>query len=73
MNPSHCPLCYGELDVRDVAPRVECGGLEQELEHRDVEPEQAKDKFCAMCGHRLTYLELVVKARELHASGEAHE
>jgi hypothetical protein len=33
MNPSHCPLCYAELEVRDVAPCTECGGFEQELEH----------------------------------------
>lgn len=33
MQESHCPLCYCELEVRDVAPCDECGALPQELEH----------------------------------------
>lgn len=33
MNPSHCPLCYAELEVRDVAPCMECGGHPDELQH----------------------------------------
>ena len=32
-NPSHCPLCYGELETRDVAPCMDCGWDPQELEH----------------------------------------
>jgi hypothetical protein len=33
MQETYCPLCYGELEVRDVAPCDECGALQQELEH----------------------------------------
>jgi hypothetical protein len=28
-----CPLCFGPLEVRDVAPCAECGGDPRELEH----------------------------------------
>lgn len=30
---THCPICYSELEVRDVAPCMECGGLPKELAH----------------------------------------
>ena len=32
-NPSHCPLCYTQLETRRVAPCSECGGNPKELEH----------------------------------------
>jgi len=28
-----CPICYAELETRDVAPCYMCGGLPVELEH----------------------------------------
>ena len=33
MQEAYCPLCYGELEVRDVAPCDGCGALPLELEH----------------------------------------
>ena len=33
MQETHCPLCYGELEIRDVAPCDECGAVPQEIEH----------------------------------------
>lgn len=33
MQETYCPLCHGELEVRDVAPCDECGAVPQELEH----------------------------------------
>lgn len=33
MQETHCPLCHGELEVRDVAPCDECGAVPQEIEH----------------------------------------
>ena len=33
MHETHCPLCHAELEVRDVAPCDECGGLPQEIAH----------------------------------------
>jgi hypothetical protein len=33
MQETNCPLCYGELEVRDVAPCDECGAVPQEIEH----------------------------------------
>jgi hypothetical protein len=33
MQETYCPLCHGELEVRDVAPCAECGAVPQELEH----------------------------------------
>lgn len=33
MKETHCPLCHAELEVRNVAPCEECGGLPEELEH----------------------------------------
>jgi hypothetical protein len=29
---SHCPICYGKLEVRDVAPCFDCGGDPKELQ-----------------------------------------
>lgn len=34
---------------------------------REVSPAISKDKCCTACGHRLPFLEFVVKARELHS------
>jgi hypothetical protein len=33
MQETYCPLCHGELEVRDVAPCDECGAVAEELEH----------------------------------------
>lgn len=33
MSWKQCPLCYGPLQSRDVAPCDECGGDPKELEH----------------------------------------
>jgi hypothetical protein len=33
MAESHCPICYGLQDVRDVAPCYDCGHDPEELEH----------------------------------------
>ena len=33
MQETHCPICYGELAVREVAPCDDCGGRPKELEH----------------------------------------
>ena len=33
MSESHCPICFAELDVRDVAPCFDCGGDPPELAH----------------------------------------
>jgi hypothetical protein len=33
MSETHCPLCYTELEVADVAPCMECGNLPEEIEH----------------------------------------
>jgi len=33
MQETNCPLCFSELEVRDVAPCDECGALPQEIEH----------------------------------------
>ena len=32
MTESHCPICYTELEVRDVAPCFDCGDKPQALE-----------------------------------------
>lgn len=33
MPERYCPLCYGELEVRAVAPCDECGAASEEIEH----------------------------------------
>ena len=33
MRHRQCPLCFGPLEVREVAPCAECGGVPEELEH----------------------------------------
>jgi hypothetical protein len=33
MKDRRCPLCFGPLEVRDVAPCAECGGAPTELDH----------------------------------------
>jgi hypothetical protein len=33
MQATHCPICYGELEVREVTPCDDCGGRPKELEH----------------------------------------
>jgi hypothetical protein len=33
MAETHCPLCYGPLEVRDVAPCYDCGHDSKELDH----------------------------------------
>ena len=33
MSESHCPICFEELEVRDVAPCFDCGWDPTELEH----------------------------------------
>jgi hypothetical protein len=33
MSDNYCPLCYTQLEVRDVAPCMDCGHLPQEVEH----------------------------------------
>ncbi|MBY0230098.1 MAG: hypothetical protein K2W96_12520 [Gemmataceae bacterium] len=32
MSVSHCPICYGALEVREVAPCVVCGGWPESVE-----------------------------------------
>lgn len=33
MQETHCPICYGALESREVAPCDDCGGAPQELDH----------------------------------------
>ena len=33
MQETHCPVCFGELEVRELAPCDDCGGKSEELEH----------------------------------------
>jgi hypothetical protein len=33
MNEDYCPICYSELEVRDVAPCMDCGHRPEEIEH----------------------------------------
>jgi len=33
MSESHCPLCYSELESRQVTPCMECGGDSFEMDH----------------------------------------
>jgi hypothetical protein len=33
MQETHCPICYGELEVRELAPCDDCGAKPEELEH----------------------------------------
>jgi hypothetical protein len=33
MQATHCPLCFEPLEVRDVAPCMDCGHDPQEVEH----------------------------------------
>ena len=33
MQETHCPLCHGELETREVAPCHECGAIPEEKEH----------------------------------------
>jgi hypothetical protein len=118
MQETHCPICYGPLEIREVAPCDECGGDPKELEQLeegyhtyseyeiftglhltlcnfcDVDfssydptyfglpkgtrigidkmhfirqvhnPTKGKDKYCPECGHRLSFLVFLNRARE---------
>ena len=33
MNPTHCPICYEPLVVREVGPCMDCGFYPDEVEH----------------------------------------
>jgi hypothetical protein len=33
MSDTHCPLCYSELEVIDVAPCMDCGNIPGEIKH----------------------------------------
>lgn len=33
MAETHCPICYGQLETRDVAPCYDCGHDPKELDH----------------------------------------
>ena len=33
MNRDYCPLCHSPLEIRDVAPCMECGHRPEEIEH----------------------------------------
>lgn len=33
MQETHCPICYGELETRELAPCDDCGAIPEELEH----------------------------------------
>src|SRR5262245_9208246 len=33
MKETNCPLCYGPLEIRNVAPCDMCGAIPEELEH----------------------------------------
>jgi hypothetical protein len=33
MSENYCPICYSKLEVKDVAPCMECGHLDEELLH----------------------------------------
>jgi hypothetical protein len=37
MAKSHCPICYGDLEVREVAPCFDCGHDPTEFEHLDAQ------------------------------------
>jgi len=33
MSENYCPICYSKLEVKEVAPCMECGHLEEEIQH----------------------------------------
>jgi hypothetical protein len=33
MQETHCPICFGELEVHELAPCDDCGAKPEELEH----------------------------------------
>jgi hypothetical protein len=33
MQETHCPICFGKLEVRELAPCDDCGAKPDELEH----------------------------------------
>jgi hypothetical protein len=33
MSKNYCPICFIKLEVKDVAPCMECGHLDEEIEH----------------------------------------
>jgi hypothetical protein len=33
MTDTHCPICYAPLEIRDVAPCMNCGAIPHEIEH----------------------------------------
>lgn len=33
MSENYCPICYSKLEVKEVAPCMDCGHLEEEIEH----------------------------------------
>jgi len=33
MQETHCPVCFGELETRELAPCDDCGANPEELEH----------------------------------------
>ena len=33
MSKNYCPLCYSQLEVRDVAPCFDCGAFDRGIEH----------------------------------------
>ena len=33
MSENYCPICYSKLEVKEVAPCMECGHLEEEIAH----------------------------------------
>jgi hypothetical protein len=33
MQETHCPICFGELEARELAPCDDCGGDPEELIH----------------------------------------
>ncbi|HEY2856346.1 MAG TPA: hypothetical protein VGJ18_26125 [Gemmatimonadaceae bacterium] len=47
MAESHCPICYAELELRDVAPCWDCGHAPRELDDLR-EGRHTYDKLCVL-------------------------
>ncbi|MBB5030545.1 hypothetical protein HNQ65_000099 [Prosthecobacter vanneervenii] len=68
-----CNFC--QVDFTSYAPayfglpsgtQIGLGGRDWQL-IREMPATVRKDKCCASCGHRLSFLEFVLQAREIHA------
>lgn len=54
---TQCPICFGELEIREVAPCMDCGHLPEELEHLQ-EGKHTYDELEIVAGLRLVLCDL---------------